>query len=227
MNKFETFAQFIATHSPNIPVVSFIINLIGAALLGYILSYMYVKFGDSLSNRKLFARNFVMMTMTTMIIISIVKSSLALSLGLVGALSIVRFRAAIKEPEELTYLFLAIAVGLGLGADQTVITFIGFVVVALIIWLRNFRSRQTENQNLVLTVTSSNPSKIELDKIINVLKNNCITVNLKRLDETQELLEAAFLVEFENFDKFNKGKLELQSLSKSIKIAFLDNRGLI
>jgi len=48
--------------------------------------------------------------MTTMLVISIVKSSLALSLGLVGALSIVRFRSAIKEPEELVYIFLSMAI---------------------------------------------------------------------------------------------------------------------
>ena len=52
------------------------------------------------------------------LIISIVKSSLALSLGLVGALSIVRFRAAIKEPEELVYLFFVISIGLSNGANQ-------------------------------------------------------------------------------------------------------------
>ena len=52
-----------------------------------------------------------------MLIIFVVKSSLALSLGLVGALSIVRFRSAIKEPEELTFLFLNIALGIGFGAN--------------------------------------------------------------------------------------------------------------
>ena len=57
-----------------------------------------------------------------MVMITIVKSSLALSLGLVGALSIVRFRTAIKEPEELSYAFLSIAIGLGLGADQRLTT---------------------------------------------------------------------------------------------------------
>ena len=56
--------------------------------------------------------------LTTLLVISVVKSSLALSLGLVGALSIVRFRTPIKEPEELAYIFLAIAIGLALGADQ-------------------------------------------------------------------------------------------------------------
>src|SRR6056300_1641973 len=71
--------------------------------------------------------------LTTLLVISVVKSSLALSLGLVGALSIVRFRTPIKEPEELAYLFVSIAVGLGLGANQrlaTVASFLGIIALA-------------------------------------------------------------------------------------------------
>jgi len=64
------------------------------------------------------ARVFPLLTLVTIAVIAVVKSSLALSLGLVGALSIVRFRAAIKDPEELVYLFLCIGVGLALGAEQ-------------------------------------------------------------------------------------------------------------
>ena len=71
--------------------------------------------------------------MATMLIITIVKSSLSLSLGLVGALSVVRFRTAIKEPEELSYAFLAIAVGIGLGANQILITILGSSIILLII----------------------------------------------------------------------------------------------
>ena len=83
---------------------AFVLSLITAAILGLLLSQVYVRFGSSLSNRRLFAGNFLLLTVTTTLIISIVKTSLALSLGLVGALSIVRFRAAIKEPEELAFL---------------------------------------------------------------------------------------------------------------------------
>ena len=83
-------------------------------ILAHLVGRMYIKYGGTLSNRPAFAKNFVLVSITTMLVISIVKSSLALSLGLIGALSIVRFRAAIKEPEELSYLFLVIAIGLGL-----------------------------------------------------------------------------------------------------------------
>ena len=135
MNKIETFQEFLATEGSEIAIWAFGFNLLLAGLLAYLLSILYVRYGRSLSNRKVFSNNFVLMAMTTMFIITIVKSSLALSLGLVGALSIVRFRAAIKEPEELTYLFLTIAIGLGLGADQVEITLSAFVLIVLIIWL--------------------------------------------------------------------------------------------
>jgi len=75
---------------------TFLLGLGLAAVLGLVLGQVYIRFGHSLSNRRLFARNFLLLTVTTTLIIAIVKSSLALSLGLVGALSIIRFRAAIK-----------------------------------------------------------------------------------------------------------------------------------
>ena len=227
MNKYQTFQEFLATQSIHVPIWGFLLNLILAALLAYILGKVYIKYGTSLSNRRFFAKNFVLLTTTTMLIISIIKSSLALSLGLVGALSIVRFRAAIKEPEELSYLFLAIAIGLGLGADQRTITIFAFLFMMFIIWLKKVSHKSEESQNLYLTVSSHNPVKAELEKIIQILKKNCTAVNLKRFDESRELLEASFLVEFDNIDQLNKSKSELQGLSDSIKITFLDNKGII
>jgi len=228
MNKIQTFQEFLTTTSVQIPVISFVSNLLLAALLAFILNKIYVRYGDALSNRKLFARNFLLITMTTMLIISIVKSSLALSLGLVGALSIVRFRAAIKEPEELGYLFLAIGIGLGLGADQVKITILAFVIISAILIIRKKKSNNSEdNQNLHLTVSSGNPAKIELGQVIEILKKYCSTVNLKRFDENSEILEASFLIEFVNFEQLIKMKSALYKLNDSVKISFLDNRGII
>lgn len=227
MDKFKTFQEFLATQSVQVSIWSFMLDLILAALLGFILSKIYIKYGSSLSNRKMFAGNFILMTMTTMLVISVVKSSLALSLGLVGALSIVRFRAAIKEPEELAYLFITIAIGLGLGGDQRLITVAAFTIMVGIIWLRNFLNKSEENQNLYLTVSSHNPKKIELKNIVEVLNKTCAAVKLKRFDETKDVLEASFLVEFDNIEQLNKSKLELQALNNSVKITFLENQGIV
>ena len=104
----------------SIPIL--ILNLAIGIVLSLILRWHFQRFGSTLSNRSEFNLVFPFVLLTTILIITVVKSSLALSLGLVGALSIVRFRTPIKEPEELAYLFIAIAMGLGLGANQTLPT---------------------------------------------------------------------------------------------------------
>jgi hypothetical protein len=195
-----------------------------AGLLSFGLYYLYVRYGASLSNRRLFARTFIPITMTTMLIITVVKSSLALSLGLVGALSIVRFRAAIKEPEELAYLFLCIAVGLGLGADQRLITILAFVLIGAVLIARGVAQRGEPGENLYLTVTSENPNKISLEQVIEVLQQHCSSVNLKRFDEKEKILEATFVVRFEDLGQLKAGKDALRALGESVEISFLDNR---
>lgn len=226
MSKLQTFEQFLTTSSAYIPAWIFIINLLLATLLAFLLSKIYERFGTSLSNRKIFGKNFIIITMTTMLIISIVKSSLALSLGLVGALSIVRFRAAIKEPEELSYLFLAIAIGLGFGADQLKITLIAFIIISAIIVLKNYKKEKQDNQNLVLAIESHNPNKVDLEKVVEILKQHSPLVNLRRFDESKGTLEATFVVEFSGYENMNRAKQALFDIDHSIKIHFLDNKGI-
>ena len=222
----KSFEQFLSGQGAEIAIGDFAINLVLAALLAFLLARVYVRFGSSLSNRQLFGRNFVQLTMTTMLIITVVKSSLALSLGLVGALSIVRFRAAIKEPEELSYLFLAIAVGLGLGADQRLVTLVGFVLITGTIALKGRVSASAAQENLHLTIASQGPDKVELERLVDVLTPHCNAIKLKRLDDTAEVLEASFLVEYEDLDQFQASKKALQELGSSVRITFLDSSGL-
>ncbi len=224
----QTFEEFLSASRANIPLLGFIINLLLSALLAGGLQWIYTRYGNSLSNRKMFGRNFLLITMTTVLIISIVKSSLALSLGLVGALSIIRFRAAIKEPEELAYLFLAIGIGLGFGADQGAVTLLAFVIISIIIILtKKFSVKNRDDHNLHLAIQSSGPSMVSIEKILDILNKHCVMVDLKRLDETGDALEASFIVEADSFADLNGAKTELRSISDGIKITFLDNKGLI
>jgi hypothetical protein len=170
----------------------------------------------------MFSKNFMLMTMTTMLIITIVKSSLALSLGLVGALSIVRFRSAIKEPEELSYIFLCISLGLGFGANQRVITIIAFIIISAVIVIKNFKKDHEPAQNSHIILTSNCPGKVSLEGIVEIFKKNVSRVNLIRFDETGDVLEASFLVEFENFKQLSNCRKEIQSLNDSIKFTFME-----
>jgi len=211
----------------DIPILTFVFNLLLTALLGIILKWIYINYATTLSNRKLFGQNFFVLAMVTMLIISIVKSSLALSLGLVGALSIIRFRAAIKEPEELTYLFLAIAIGLGFGANQRSITLVAFlIIISLIILVKRYSIKPVENENMYLTINNKNSTVIGVDEIVNVLKKTCSQVKLRRLDANSENIEISLLVEFENFDQLVKSKNKLIELDKHLNLSFLDNKGI-
>ena len=81
-----------------------------------------------------------------------VKSSLALSLGLVGALSIIRFRTAIKEPEELSYLFICIGIGLGLELAR-VVTIIALLLIFAIILIRSkLDTKELSNETIYLGI---------------------------------------------------------------------------
>ena len=225
--QFQTFEEFMTALDVSIPVWGFVINLILTALLGHLLSKVYIRQGASLSNRAAFGGNFLLIAATTMVIITIVKSSLALSLGLVGALSIVRFRAAIKEPEELAYIFLVIAIGLGFGANQRFITIVGFSLIVLFIYLKNYGNEKRENENLILTVSTNQPEKVTSAQIQDILKKYCASVRLKRLDENMNITEASFIVEYQEINAFNQSKLELRQLDESVSISFIDNKGIL
>ena len=227
MGKLKEFQNFLATQGTQIPIPTFTVNLLIAAALSAILSMLYVKYGRSLSNRKLFARNLLPITMTTMLIITIVKSSLALSLGLVGALSIVRFRTAIKEPEELAYLFLAIALGLGFGANQGIVTTIGFVLICAVVFARSMRDRKDPNQSsLFLTIASTEPAALTMGELESTIGRHCNLINLKRFDQEGDTLEASYQVEFKQAAALQDLRAELLALQPSIRVTFVDSEGI-
>ena len=120
----------------------------------------------------------------------IVKSSLALSLGLVGALSIVRFRAAIKEPEELVYLFLIIAIGLGCGANQLIITVIGIIFSLIIImiysgYLKRSKKNIEEKINLGVII-EQNISDKQIDSLISDIKKISLEMKFISMSRSNE-----------------------------------------
>ena len=223
MDKWNLFQRFLITENAQISIWDFVINAIIILILSLILEFTYSRCAKSLSGRKAFAANFFLIAFTTMLIISIVKSSLALSLGLVGALSIVRFRSAIKEPEELAYLFVTIALGLGLGADQRVITVVAALILIGIIWARYLTSKKTRQQNLYLTVSSMGENKPGLENIDKVVQENFKASKLVRYDETADLIEAAFWVEIKKTEDLKSFKNQLNELNPDIRVSFIDN----
>ena len=151
----ETWKQLEGTVSmdQNVSALRLCAYLVLAAALALYIRLLYRRCSSSPSDTETISRVFVLLVLVTTAVIAVVKSSLALSLGLVGALSIVRFRAAIKDPEELVYLFLCIAIGLALGAEQplTAIALVG--VASLCIVGMHVTNRRQRQHRLLLTIT--------------------------------------------------------------------------
>ena len=213
---------------PTESVYGFLLNAILAILLSSVLARIYLIYGKTYSDRHLLARTFVVLSLTTMLVITVVKSSLALSLGLIGALSIVRFRTPIKEPEELVYLFYALAIGIGLGAGRKDFTIImSIIVFGFIIIRAKFRDKDEALPNLTLIVeTGSIPhdqKKIRLDRITSSLAPLCTIVNISRVEMLDNKLEAAINIELNNVSSLNQIIDELTKIDKGINFRILDN----
>lgn len=223
-DKWSLFQKFLITENVQIRVEDFLINAVLLTLLTSLLAFSYWKCGKSLSNKKSFASNFMLIAFTTMLIISIVKSSLALSLGLVGALSIVRFRSAIKEPEELSYLFLSIALGTGLGADQRSIVVVAFFFIMAFIWGRHFMKPMKAVNNLYVTISANNPQQVQLEQM-NAVMDSCFKgAELKRYDENETLFEASYLVDPGKNGSLQKCRNELKAIAPQMHLTFVDNK---
>ncbi len=222
-DKWNLFQKFLITQEQQISINEFLLNAAVIIVLSIILEFTYIKCARTISNRRQFAGVFLIIAFTTMLIITIVKSSLALSLGLVGALSIVRFRAAIKEPEELGYLFFAIALGLGLGASQTIIVLIAFAIGMVIIWGRHLIKGRSKSQNLYLNINAVS-GKISLNDITTIIKASFGKSYLKRYDENDKSLEASFLIDSPNTEALAEFKKKTDSLEGSVNVSFVESK---
>ena len=203
-----------------------LLNLGVGGILAVALRVHFRLFGSTLSNREEFAQVFPFVLLTTILIITVVKSSLALSLGLVGALSIVRFRTPIKEPEELAYLFIAIAMGLGLGANQTVPTIVAslFILVAMAIIGRLRRQRAGKNIYLSVDLTSSAPdaSSVTLARLNEIILRHARTSDLRRYDVRQDTIEATYFVDIPTTTGLSALVGELRQAFPTAGVTFLD-----
>ena len=222
MNK--DYLNFFLNEQIQINLITFIEGLMLAGILSFIIQITYLKFSTSLSNKYDFAKNFIVLGLTTTLVITIVKSSLALSLGLVGALSIVRFRAAIKEPEELVYLFLIIATGLGCGAGQLKITFIGviFAIIIIIIFSFIWKGKKVFDEEVLNSsiIFNRRVSDKEIDALINKINPMCLQIKFISLSSTENQTTLNLDLKPKNFHNITKIQEVIQKIDTKVKVMF-------
>ncbi len=175
-----------------------VLNLVLVLVLGQILSMHYRAFARVLSNKRKFAPMLVFIAATTMLVITVVKTSLALSLGLVGALSIIRFRTPIKEPEELAYLFLAVAAGVGVGADERAATTIMFLGILLFLAVARRGGLRDETARTLLHVSAElgdRDRETTLKTLLDDVSPHAAAVDLRRVDVEGASFDATLTID--------------------------------
>ena len=206
-------------------LTALVINLGVGVLLSILLRWHFKHFGSTLSNREEFSQVCPFILLTTILIITVVKSSLALSLGLVGALSIVRFRTPIKEPEELAYLFIAIAMGLGLGADQRIPTLVAGPIILAVMAIFKWTKRESKKKNLYLSLDwQGKPDETDgfLKQFNQVIGNHVLLSDLRRLDVREQGLEATYFIDVNDPDDLSSLVDDLQKTFSGIGVTFID-----
>jgi len=207
----------------NIGTLDILINVLLSAAMSYLIYLVYVRYGSSLSNRKHFGSSFLLITICTCLIIALIKSSIALSLGLVGALSIIRFRTAIKEPQELTYIFFCIAMGLGFGANERLVTLsAGFLVLIILVVSGSMRKNKIEDVYNISVETKI----LGVDRIVSIIGKYCNRLDMRRFDQKEDTVNVLLFAEFDTYANFEACVKELKKEDNKIGVSFVAARAL-
>lgn len=154
----DIFKSSILEKTSNFSIIDSIIGLLVAFIVGVFIYYVYKRTFSGVIYSNTFNISLIIISMATALIIIGISSNVLLSLGMVGALSIVRFRTPIKDPMDLVYLFWAIVSGILCGAGFILLVIIGAILIGLVLIL--FTNRIKVENPYLLVVKYSN-EKIE------------------------------------------------------------------
>ncbi len=153
----DIFKSSFLENIASISLLDMAIGLFLAFLLGLFIFFIYKKTCSGVMYSRSFGITLVSLSLITTLLIMTVVSNIVLSLGMVGALSIVRFRAAIKEPLDIAFLFWAIAIGIVLAAGLIPLAVFGSLFIGVVLIL--FSGKQTADSPYILVLYCSNEAE--------------------------------------------------------------------
>jgi len=181
--------------SSSLTTLDIIVILLSTFLMGMFIFYIYKKTFQGVLYTQSYNVSLVMISIVTSLIIMTISSNFVLSLGMVGALSIVRFRTAIKDSMDIAFMFWAISIGIANGAGFFQISIIGSLVIAgLLIILREFKSSSSPYL-LILNYSSDADGEI-----MNYIQDKLNRYTLKSRTVTKSQVELTIEIRLENND---------------------------
>lgn len=131
-------------------VITIVLNLTVAVAMGVLIYFIYKKYYDGVVYSRNFAITLIGMTVLTCMVTLAISTNIIISLGMVGALSIVRYRTAIKEPLDLMYMFWAITTGITVGASMYILAILAAVVVIVILHIMYLKGEKEQSYLYVI-----------------------------------------------------------------------------
>lgn len=163
------------------------LSMLVAVVMGFIIYTVYRRFFAGIIYSRSFATTLVGMTVLTCMVTLAISTNIVISLGMVGALSIVRYRTAIKDPMDLLYLFWAITTGITAGASMYLLSLISAVVMIAIIYF--FTRRQELSKIYVVVIHyNSDDAGDQIIKILSKIRHNIKSKTLRK-DHTEMAVE--------------------------------------
>ena len=184
-----------------VTVLDMVLTLALAFGIGIFIFFVYKKTYRGVMYSASFGVTLIALTMITSLVILAVTSNVVLSLGMVGALSIVRFRTAIKEPLDIAFLFWAIAVGIVLAAGMIPLAVIGSVVIGLIL-LFFVNKKSHKNPYIIVLACENHDAETEAMKYVNSQTERC-TVKSKSAQNNLVELNMEVRLKDDNTDFIN------------------------
>lgn len=166
--------------------MTILISLVAALLLSVILYGAYRLANTKESYQPQFAVTLVTMALISTVLMDLIQSNLALSLGMLGSLSIVRFRTNIKDTRDIGFIFWSMAIGIASATQSYLIGCIGSVVLAVVMFMT--KNTGTENQHLLLVVRGSNTDLDQIQKIVGYHTNSNLVKAKNILADSFELV---------------------------------------
>lgn len=179
-----------------VSITDMALALVLSFCLGLFIFLVYKKTYAGVMFSQAFGGTLVAMTMITTMVILAVTSNVVLSLGMVGALSIVRFRTAIKEPMDIAFLFWAIAGGIVLAAGMIPLAIIGSIIIGVIMIV--FCNRKSAQKPFIAVVSCNNGETEK--KVADYLKENADKVSVKSKSAQKGSIELTYEVTLKNND---------------------------
>ena len=207
----DIFKSSFLENIANVSILDIVVSLVLAFCLGMFIFLVYKKTFSGVMYSSSFGVTLVALTMITTVVILAVTSNVVLSLGMVGALSIVRFRTAIKEPLDIAFLFWALAVGIVLAAGMIPLAVIGSVVIGVILLV--FANRNASaNPYIVVLQCDGHDSETAATAYLKEKAKRCV-VKSKTARQGQVELTMEIRLQDDNTDFINElsGQAGVQS----------------